>query len=46
MVHESLLKNVLLETVPQRVPKQDEGSQTMVELPEQEGAFQTVGKEP
>ena len=39
MVDEPLSKNVLLEIVPQSVPKQEEGSQTMVELLEQEEAF-------
>ena len=44
MVDESLSKNVLLETVPQSVTKQEERSQTMVELSEQEEAFQTIVK--
>ena len=44
MVDESLSKNVLLETVPQSVTKQEERSQTMVELSEQEEAFETIVK--
>ena len=40
MVGESLSKNLLFETFPQSVPKQEKGSQTMVELSEQEEAFQ------
>ena len=44
MVDESLSKNVLLETVPQSVTKQEERSQTMGELSEQEEAFQTIVK--
>ena len=42
MVDESSSKNVLLETVPQSVPKKEEGFQTMVELSEQQEAFQTI----
>ena len=40
MVGKSLSKNLLFETFPQSVPKQEKGSQTMVELSEQEEAFQ------
>ena len=46
MVGDSLSKNLLFETFPQSVSKQEKGSQTMVELSEQEEAFQTVGKNP
>ena len=38
MIDKSLWKNILLETVPQSMPKQEQGSQTMVELSEQEEA--------
>ena len=44
MIDKSLWKNILLETVPQSMPKQEQGSQTMVELSEQEEAFQTMVK--